>query len=69
MLKGYRSKLLRNYSPQPSYLKWPFGLVNVGILKEIILSRPDAVILMSWMNPTWWMAVAACVLFKIPFFT
>lgn len=67
LLEGYQFKFLRNYAPQPSYLKWPFGLVNIGILKELALSRPDVVILMSWMNPTWWMAQAACLLFNIPF--
>ena len=67
MLGGYQCKFLRNYAPQPSYLKWPFGLINFGILKEIVSNRPDAVILMSWMNPTWWMALAACVLLRIPF--
>ncbi len=67
-LKGYRFKFLRNYSLRPSYLKWPFGLINIGILKEIILRRPDVVVLMSWMNPTWWMALAACALVRIPFF-
>jgi glycosyltransferase involved in cell wall biosynthesis len=67
LLEGYRSILLRNYAPRPSYLKWPFGLINVGVIKEIILGRPDAVILMSWMNPTWWMALTVCVLFRLPF--
>ena len=68
MLEGYQFKFLRNFAPQASYLKWPFGLINIGIIKEIILGRPDVVVLMSWMNPTWWMALAVCVLFKIPFF-
>ena len=67
LLRGYHSKFLRNFSPRPSYLKWPFGLINFGILKEIFLGRPDAVILMSWMNPTWWIALMACVIFRIPF--
>jgi len=67
LLKGYKSILLRNYAPRPSYLKWPVGLINFGIIKEIFLYRPDVVILMSWMNPTWWMALAACVLLRIPF--
>jgi len=67
LIEGYDSKFLRNFAPSPSYLKWPFGLINFGILKEIILGRPDAVILMSWMNPTWWMALVACALMRIPF--
>jgi hypothetical protein len=67
LLQGYQSKFLRNYSPRPSYLKWPFGLINIGVIKEIALGRPDVVILMSWMNPTWWMALLACVFLGIPF--
>ena len=67
LLEGFRFKFLRNYAPRPSYLKGPFGLINFGIIKEIALSRPDVVILMSWMNPTWWMAIMACVLLGIPF--
>ena len=68
LLKGYKSKSLRNFAPRPSYLKWPFGLINIGIIKEIIQLQPDVVILMSWMNPTWWMALAACAISRTPFF-
>ena len=68
LLIGFRSKFLTNYAPQPSYLKWPFGLIHFGIIKEIILHRPDLVVLMSWMNPTWWMALIACVLTRVPYF-
>ncbi|WP_289086038.1 glycosyltransferase family 4 protein [uncultured Sulfitobacter sp.] len=42
--------------------------MNFSIWEEIRDNRPDAVILMSWMNPTWWMALAACVFRGIPFF-
>ena len=68
LLSGFRSKFLTNYAPQPSYLKWPFGLINFGVIKEIIFHRPDLVVLMSWMNPTWWMALVTCVLTRVPFF-
>ena len=67
LLEGYTYKFLRNYSPSPSYLKWPWGLINFGIWNEIKNTRPDVVILMSWMNATWWMAILACRFFKIPF--
>ena len=67
LLTGYKHKFLRNYSPRPSYLSWPFGLINVGIWNELRRTRPDVVILMSWMNPTWWIAIFACLCFKIPF--
>ena len=67
LLEGYPYKFLRNYSPSASYINWPLGLVNVGIWNEIKNNRPDVVILMSWMNITWWVAILACQFFKIPF--
>lgn len=67
LLRGYDYKFLRNYSPSPSYLKWPIGLINIGIWAELKRLRPHAVILMSWMNPTWWLAVLACLWYRIPF--
>ena len=68
LLRGYKYKFLRNYSPRPSYLNWPIGLVNLGIWNELRKNRPDAVVLMSWMNPTWWLAIMGCLRYKIPFF-
>ena len=68
MLRGYKYKFLRNYSPRPSYLNWPIGLVNFGIWNELRKTRPDAVVLMSWVNPTWWLAIIGCLRYNIPFF-
>lgn len=68
LLEGFNSKFLRNYSPRPSYLKWPFGLANFGIWREIRKTKPDAVVLMGWMNLTWWVAILVCLYSKIPFF-
>ena len=67
LLEGYTCTFLRNYSPFPSYLIPIVGLINFGIWREIERDRPDLVILMSWMNPTWWLAVLACVRFHVPF--
>ena len=67
LLKGYHYKTLKNYSPFPSYLRWPYGLINVGIWNEIRKTKPDVVVLMSWTNPTWWLALIACMVFGIPF--
>jgi glycosyltransferase involved in cell wall biosynthesis len=67
LLRGYRYKFLRNFSPRPSYLNWPVGLVNPGIWGELERLKPAAVVLMSWMNPTWWLAILACLRYKIPF--
>ena len=65
-LSGYKYKFLANYSPVPSYLRWPAGLMNPGILRELSINRPDAVIIMGWNNPTWWMALLGCLFLKIP---
>lgn len=66
LLDGYRSKFLKNYSPWGSYLKSLVGLANFGIWRELSRERPDAVIVMSWMNPTWWLVFLACARFNIP---
>ena len=68
LLQGYKYKFLRNYSPRPSHFKWPYGLINLGIWNELKRQRPDAVVLMAWTNPTWFLAILACRWFKIPFF-
>ena len=67
LLLGYQYKFLPNRSPTPSYLKWPYGLMNFSIWKEIKENKPDIVILMSWMNITWWVAIAACLKYSVPF--
>ena len=67
LFEGYSYKFLRNYSPWPSYLSSVIGLMNFGIWREVVKNRPDVVILMSWMNPTWWLAVMACLYSGIPF--
>lgn len=66
LLRGYKSKLLRNFSLTPSYLKWPFGLVNLGIWAEIRKTKPHAIVIMSWMNPTWWLTILASRWYGIP---
>ena len=66
LLVGYEHKFLPNQSPTPSYLKWPYGLMNLSIWKELRNERPDAVVLMSWMNITWWIAILACLRYRIP---
>ncbi len=63
LLEGYPNQLLKNYSPIPSYLKWPAGLINLGIFGELRRNRPDAVILMAWSNPTWWISIIGSYLF------
>ena len=68
LLKGYKSKLLKNHSPRGSYLKSLIGLANLGIWDELKNERPDVVVVMSWMNPTWWLVFLACLRLEIPLF-
>jgi len=68
LLGGYSYKFLRNYSPFPSSLRWPFGLINLDIWREIKEGKYDAIVLQSWTNLTWWLAILACLKFNTPFF-
>ncbi len=68
LLSNYQHKFLKNYSPVPSYLRWPFGLVNFSIFGEIKRGGYDVVILQAWTNITWWIAFFACLKFKVPVF-
>ncbi len=61
---GYRHQFLKNYSPWPSFLRHPFGLVNLGVWNEIKTGRYDAVVLQAWNNITWVVALLACLRFK-----
>jgi len=66
LLRGYNYKFLKNYSLNKSYLKWPFGLINFGIWKEIEEGNYSAIVLQSWTNLTWWLVFFACLRFKVP---
>jgi glycosyltransferase involved in cell wall biosynthesis len=39
-----------------------------GFLAQSYEYMTDAVVLMSWMNPTWWLAVSACLRYGLPYF-
>ena len=67
LLKGYKYEFLRNFSPRPSYLSWPFGLINLGIWNKIKDAKPDVVIVMGWTNITWWVTLLASRYFRVPF--
>lgn len=66
ILNGYSYKFIKNYSFRPSYLRWPFGLVNIGIWQEIKKGKYDAVVLQAWTDLTWYIAFLACLRFKTP---
>ena len=40
LLEGYNYTFLRNYSPRPSYLNWPMGLMNPAIWSELKKTNP-----------------------------
>ncbi|MCX6723778.1 MAG: glycosyltransferase [Candidatus Staskawiczbacteria bacterium] len=66
LLQGYKYKFIKNYSPMPSYLISPLGLINLGVLKEIKNGKFDAVILYAWNDLTWWLAFYACLKSNTP---
>ena len=66
LLTGYKSVFLRNQCPGGSYLKSLVGLANFDIWKILRETRPDAVLIMSWMNPTWWLTILACLKYRLP---
>ncbi len=66
ILNGYSYKFMKNYSLHPSYLYWPFGLINFGIWREIKNGKYDAVVLQAWTHLTWYIAFLACLTSKTP---
>jgi len=66
LLSGYKYKFLKNYSSSPSFLKWPFGLMNFDIWNEVKVGGYDAIVIQSWTNLTWWVAFCACLICKVP---
>lgn len=36
LLEGYKYKFIKNYSPIPTIFKPPLGLMNLGIVKELV---------------------------------
>ena len=66
ILNGYYYKFIKNYSPRPSYLRWPLGLINLSIWSEIKNGKYDAVVLQAWTDLTWYVAFLACLRFKTP---
>jgi len=62
LLKGYRYKFLRNYSPLKSVNKAPFGLINLGIFYELVKNKYDFVIVFGWGYVTYWLAFIAAII-------
>jgi glycosyltransferase involved in cell wall biosynthesis len=66
LLKGYKYKFLKNYSPLKTLFRPPFGLINFEIVTEI--SKYDAIIIHGRHYATHWLAYLAAVLKSIPVF-
>ncbi len=62
LLKGYRYKFLKNYSPfQPVFNRTKFfSCLNFGVWKEIKKGGYDAVVIGLWNAATYWIAALAC---------
>lgn len=68
LYNGYKYKFFKNFSPIPTIFKPPFGLINFGIIKEILGNKYDAIIIHGWHYATYWLAYITAVLTKIPIF-
>lgn len=65
LLGGYKHTFLKNYSPHPTVFNF-FGLINFGIIKELIRNRPDAIWLHGWNSVTNWLAMIAALILGVP---
>lgn len=68
LVEGYNYKFLKNYSYFKTIFKPPFGLINPGIIKEILKDKYDAVIIYGWHHATHWLAYAAALLRRTPIY-
>ena len=66
ILEGYKYKLLKNFSFEPSSKFW--GQINFGIIEELIANKYDAVIIFGWNSPTNWLAFLTAFLNGTPVF-
>ena len=68
LLEGYPYRFIKNYSPTPSIARWPFGLINIGVWKEIKNGQYDAIVLQAWTFLTQYISFLSCLIFKTPVF-
>jgi len=48
LLHGYNFHFLKNYSPRPSVSNSFFGLINFGVIKYLIIRKPDYIVVHGW---------------------
>ena len=68
LLEGYKYKFLKNYSLFPGVACAPFGLMNFGIILELLQNNYDAAIIHGWHYFTYWIVFLTCLLSRRPFF-
>jgi glycosyltransferase involved in cell wall biosynthesis len=65
LLEGYQYKFLKNHSPRPE-LNGFWGLLNLGIVKELLMQRYDAIYVHGYNFLTNWLAFIAARLTGTP---
>ncbi len=60
VLDGYKYTFLRNYSFRPSSRFW--GVINPGVMSEIIRRRYDAILIFGWAHFSNWLAIITAML-------
>ena len=65
LLDGYFYKFLKNHSPIGTIYKPPLGLINFGVIKEVISSDYDCIIVYGWHYFTYWLAYITAFLPEI----
>lgn len=64
LLDGYNYKFLKNFSTNPSSEFW--GQVNWGVTKEILIFRPDFILILGWNSFTNWLSIFTAWVCGIP---
>lgn len=68
LFEGYRYKFLKNQSPIPTIFKPPLGLINFGIIREIVKNKHDAVVIHGWNYVTHVLVYMTAISSRIPVF-
>ena len=68
LLDGYRHKFLRNLSPLPAASASFAGLLNPGIVGELLRQRYDAVVIPGYARASYWLACLGAWLSGTPVF-
>jgi glycosyltransferase involved in cell wall biosynthesis len=65
ILEGYPHRFLKNFSPFPS-LNHFWGLINLGVIKELYNEKYDAIWVHGWASVTTWLCFLYCWMARIP---